>query len=126
MTGTEYAAVIAGIVTLIAAIGAAVVNIIVALRTSAKVEEVSAKADVISGHVNSSATAATAKIDALEKQVVFMAALLNDQKTVATALAASTAATALATAVPAMPVTTAPEPVRVEVVNTPLDVTTHP
>ena len=87
---TDPLVLIAAVGVLVTTIGAVIVNVIVALRTSAKVDtslaatavnsqkidDVNAKADVITGHVNSAAAAAAAKIDALEKQIVTLTATL--------------------------------------------------
>jgi hypothetical protein len=93
------------VVTLMAAFGvlltgvtAGIVNIIVAVRTTAALEktniavsEVSAKADVISGHVNSSATLASAKIASLETRIEQLIAAATAARETAAVLAATTA-----------------------------------
>lgn len=89
MTATDLTAM--GI--LVTTIGAVIVNIIMAFRTNTKVNEVSAKADVITGHVNSAATASTAKIDSLEKQVLALRQLVSEDKEKAALLAQSAAIT---------------------------------
>lgn len=95
---------------IISALGVVIVNVIVALRTSGKVDEtkrqlvasaavmaeVSAKADVITGHVNSASTKSAEKIDSLQKQIVLLAQLLADSKTTAAVLAQNTADTVAA------------------------------
>lgn len=97
--------------------GGIAVNIIVALRTGKKVDEntkitekgiaeVSAKADVISGHVNSQASAADAKITALTNHVEMLKAMLDTAEITArsaqqnAARALDTAAAAVASPVP--------------------------
>lgn len=97
-TAPEVLTIIAAIGVLVTGVGAAIVNIIVALRTGRQLEEntaitaeVSAKADVITGHVNSAATAAAAKIDALQQELQALRAHLSENKETAALLAQATA-----------------------------------
>lgn len=122
-TAPEIIAIFAGFGVLVTAIGAAIVSIIVTLRTSAKVDvgtaisaansqalsEVKSKADLIEGHVNSAATAAAAKIEALQSEVVALTKVLSENKAIAALLAQSAASA------PAAP------PKEVIVVNAPTD-----
>lgn len=111
-TAAEILTFIAALGVLITGVGAVVVNIIVAWRTSAIVKENTvmlkenvavtkdtlAEAKVITGHVNSSAAAAAAKIDGLEKEIKLLQTSIMDMKTAAALLAQSAATT---TAMPA-------------------------
>lgn len=77
---------------LIAAIGIAVVNIINAVsnwRQSNKLDKVDAKVDVVTGHVNSAASASVTKIDSLQNQITEMRAQLASKDQIAAVLAAS-------------------------------------
>ena len=65
MTPPDYASI--GI--LVTAIGAVVVNIIVALRTSNKVDTINTKTDAISLKVDGAASAQVNKIEALQAKV---------------------------------------------------------
>lgn len=101
----------------IAAVGVVAVNMITAWRTRIEVKEntlltaeVSKKADVITGHVNSASDKAAAKIDALEHQVVNLVAQIAEKRETSALLAQAVAQAA------AQGVTT---PVAVEVVNAP-------
>lgn len=78
---------IPGILAIITALGVVIVNIIVALRTSAKidlavakVDVVNSKADVITGHVNSAAASSAAKIAGLEREVEMLKLIIFDRK----------------------------------------------
>jgi hypothetical protein len=97
-TPSELTAIMIASGALVTTIFTGVVNIITALRAERKldhaivrVDEVGAKADVISGHVNSAATASTAKIDAMQKQIDQLTRLLADSKQTAAVLAQSRA-----------------------------------
>lgn len=86
-TATEIATFIAAIGVLITGIGAVIVNIIVALKQGRKSDEiikavagVDTEAKIISGHVNSAASEAKAKITALEAKVEMMAKTATDIK----------------------------------------------
>ena len=73
--------------SLVVALGIVAVNIITAI----KLQAVSAKADVIVGHVNSRETEYLGKISALEKEKVLLQQALNNSEKRAEMLAASTA-----------------------------------
>lgn len=95
---SEISAVTIAVTALIAAIFTGAVNIIVALRVNrkqddaaVKVAEVSSKADIISGHVNSAAAAAAAKIEGLEKEIALLRSTMNEQKQAAALLAQAAA-----------------------------------
>jgi len=95
-TATEVLTFIGAFGVLLTSFGAIVVNIIVALRTTAAVKEntaitasISAKADVITGHVNSASSIAASKIDSLESQVKALVRQLAESKEVAAVLAQS-------------------------------------
>jgi hypothetical protein len=95
-TGTELTAMIVAVGALITAIGTVWVNIITARSVAEKVthsidkiDEISAKSDVIAGHVNSAATGQTVKIEALQSEVTRLTANLADQKQAAALLAQS-------------------------------------
>lgn len=79
------------IVIIIGALSLAAVQIITAWKTNAKISAVEAKADVITGHVNSKSDRAEAKIDALMNQVKTLTALLAEKKQDAALLAQATA-----------------------------------
>ena len=79
------------LIILVPIIGAVIVNIIVALKTNNKVSEVSAKADIISGHVNGAATTANAKIESMTREITELKQLLSDNKEIAALLAQSAA-----------------------------------
>ena len=88
------------LIVLVPIIGTVVVNIIIALKTNDKISEVSAKADVITGHVNSAATAANAKIDAMEKEIIALKQLVVDDKEKAALLAQVAALTQASNLIP--------------------------
>ena len=78
-TATEIVTFIAAIGVLVTGVGAVIVNIIVALKQSKKTDElvvavakVDSKAEIIAGHVNSTATEAKAKIESLEDTIKMM------------------------------------------------------
>lgn len=73
--------------SLVVALGIVAVNIITAI----KLQAVSAKADVIVGHVNSRETEYLGKIEALEKEKALLMQALNSSEKRAEMLAASTA-----------------------------------
>jgi len=79
------------VILIITALGIVIVNIIVALRSSKQIMEVSAKTDVIAGHVNSNATRQIVKIESLQKEVAALNQLLADKVQVAAVLAQSVA-----------------------------------
>jgi len=96
LTAAEIVTVISAIGVLIAAIGSVTVNVIMALRTGVKVEqttaavaELSAKTDVVAGHVNSAATKSAEQIVALQAQLTSMAAQLAEKKETAALLVQS-------------------------------------
>lgn len=91
MDNSQIITLIAALGGLVTIIGGVIVNIVVALRTSAKAEEISAKSDVIIGHVNSASTIASAKIDALTKEVADLKAVAATNKETASLLAQSVA-----------------------------------
>lgn len=100
--------VIGGVAVLvIAAIGAQVVNVVVAFKTSGTVK-------TIEGHVNSAAQAAAAKIDAAEKTIAALSVLVNDLRQERALLAQATASRPRAL--------DGHLPLPVEVVNVPLTV----
>jgi len=66
-----------------------------ALRSERKLDNVNAKADVITGHVNSAATASTAKIDSMQKQIEFLTRQIAEGKQTAAVLAQSKADVAI-------------------------------
>jgi len=73
------------VLLLVAAIGVVIVNAITAWRQSAKVTlvaegitRISAKADVIEGHVNSAAAIARAKIESMEQRIVALTQAVTD------------------------------------------------
>jgi len=79
--------VVGGVVVLIiSALGAQVVNVIVALKTNNTVK-------TIEGHVNSAAQAATAKLDAAEKTIAALNVSLMEMRQTAALLAQSVATT---------------------------------
>jgi hypothetical protein len=86
MTSTELLAILAGTAALIVTLGTQVVNIIAAAKVNKKLEEINI-------HVNSSAAAAAAKIDALQKNVEDLTALLaaSEYRAVSLAKAVSVA-----------------------------------
>jgi outer membrane murein-binding lipoprotein Lpp len=97
-TPSELTAITIASGALVATIFAGVVNIITALRSERKidhaiirVDDVSAKADVITGHVNSAASASAAKIDKMQATIDTLTNLLADSKQTAAVLAQSTA-----------------------------------
>jgi hypothetical protein len=79
------------IVLILSALGVVIVNIIAALKNNRLITEVSAKADLIAGHVNSTATAQASKIDSLQSEVTLLRSLLSDKSQVAAVLAQSVA-----------------------------------
>jgi hypothetical protein len=87
INSVDYVSMSVVLTALIAAIGTAIVNIIIAWRTNTVVAGVASTAKTIEAHVNSAATASTAKIDALEKQILALTAAMADQKQIAALLA---------------------------------------
>lgn len=81
----------AGIALVITAIGALVTNVVVAWRTSAKMDRTSEKVAVIEGHVNSEKTADSAKIAYLQKEIALRQHMLDEKDKVAGLLAQSLA-----------------------------------
>ena len=92
-TSTEVISITVAMGVLITSVTTGIVGIIVALRTKAAVDSVDAKADVITGHVNSAATAAAAKIDALQEEVKRLRDSLAERKETAALLAQAAAHT---------------------------------
>lgn len=72
------------LVLVIGAIGAQTVNVIVAWKTSSVVK-------TIEGHVNSAASAATAKLDAADKTIAALNITVNEMRQAAALLAQSAA-----------------------------------
>lgn len=115
-TATEIATFIAALGVLITGVGAVIVNIIVALKQGARVEaaalasgkahaetqkaveKVEQEAKVIAGHVNSAATASTAKIDGLQKEVEQLKSTAAEMKSTAALLAQALASNRVARA----------------------------
>jgi predicted PurR-regulated permease PerM len=102
MSGGELVTVFAAAGVLLTALGAVIVNIIMALKQSAAIientkvtQEVSAKADVIKGHVNSAASQSKEKIDALEQHITQLIAQLAQSRETAALLAQSAATVAV-------------------------------
>lgn len=107
LTSAEIVAITVALGVLITSSSAAIVSIIVALRTKAAVDvgvaisaanaqaiaAVDSKAEVITGHVNSAATAAAAKIDALQRELEQLREMLADKKETAALLAQAAAST---------------------------------
>lgn len=97
-TATEIATFMAAVGVLITGVGAVVVNIIVALRQGVKVDQLRTTVDevknetkVITGHVNSAATASAMKIDALEKKIEMLVTSAAEKQETAKLLAQSVA-----------------------------------
>jgi hypothetical protein len=93
-TPTEVLVILGGVGGLVTTLGAAIVNIVVALRTNKKLDAntamtqvVSAKADVITDHVNGAASSAAAKIEALQQENQLLRAQIADHKETAALLA---------------------------------------
>lgn len=84
MTPADIVAIFAGASALVVAIGTAIVNIIA-------INRVSDKADVITAHVNSAASASVEKIEGLQREVAALTARLSDQKQTAALLAQAAA-----------------------------------
>jgi hypothetical protein len=78
------------IVIVVGAVGVVITNIIAALKTNRAVSEVSAKADVIAGHVNSAATSQAKTIDGLRAEVSLLREMLAEKTQVAAVLAQAT------------------------------------
>lgn len=102
---------------LVTAIMSGIANIIAVWRTESKVDVntamtagIASEVGIVSGHVNSAATASSTKIDSLEQQVTLLRELLSDQKATAAVLAQSQAAVAQVAATPAPVVVVSPEP----------------
>lgn len=111
---------------LITAIGGQIVNIIVASKTTRKVEKVEAtleevktKAEVIVGHVNSEKTAAQGREATLEAENVLLRQIIAEKKETAMLLAQAVATTQPAAPAPAP--STAPLPLEMKIVNPPDD-----
>jgi hypothetical protein len=86
-TAAEVLTFIAAFGVLIGGLGAVIVNIIVALRTGKQLEVVNAKADVITGHVNSASDRAAAQIAVLQREVSLMRAVIAEKRETAALLA---------------------------------------
>jgi hypothetical protein len=85
--------IIAGVVTIISAVSAAVVVVIKALRERDTVlQTVSTSVAKIEGHVNSEKTAATEQARAKDREIELLREMLAQQKQTAALLAQSTAA----------------------------------
>lgn len=72
---------------LVTALGTAIASIMASRRVETLVQDVKTEAKVITGHVNSSATAAAKKIESLEEQIRFMRAEMADKKQIAALVA---------------------------------------
>lgn len=94
---------------------AQLVQLWISSRNNKALREVKEEAKVITGHVNSAATAAAEKINGLEKQISDLTTALSERKETA-ALLAQAAATKQVAAVPQ-----AAGPTEVVVVNPPSD-----
>lgn len=79
--------IIAALTTLVAGLGVAIVNVVVAVRTKTKVDEVIVKADNIAGHVNGAAGIAAERADSLQRELELMRRLFAEQKESAAVLA---------------------------------------
>ena len=97
-TPADILAIAAAFAALIAAIGAVVVNVIVALKTAdahkettTQIAEVSQKATLIEGHVNSAAAAAAGKIAGLENTNLELQRTVADMRSTAQLLAQAAA-----------------------------------
>lgn len=119
-SSNEILAIIAALSALIVALGTATATIILAVRQGAAVKEntaltheMSAKTDVIVGHVNSKATADAAKIESLTQQIAVLKGVAADNKEIA-ALLAQSVSDKRESKLPA-----AAAPVEVEIVNKP-------
>jgi uncharacterized phage infection (PIP) family protein YhgE len=111
LTAPEVVAIASALGVLIAAIGAVIVNVIIALRTGKEVTktgdqvretataiaEVSAKTDVINGHVNSAASKSAEQIIGLQAQLALLQQQLSGQKEHSALLAQSLGAAASGT-----------------------------
>jgi hypothetical protein len=110
------AAIAAGIVAVIGSVASGTALIITALRRNTdKLEAMDKKTGVIAGHVNSAATAAQGREDALRRELALMREML-ELKTRDAALLAQSVAHAAATAAAAPP---APPPTIVVVPHQP-------
>jgi hypothetical protein len=106
-TAPEWLLIIGGLVTLVAAIGGVIVNVIMAVKTKTVVDAIHAtttgaqtttndtlaEAKVITGHVNSQASLQNAKIDALQKDLELFKTIVADMKQAAALLAQKAATT---------------------------------
>jgi len=90
-SAAELITILSAIGLLIGGLGAVIVNVIVALKTNAKLDAVNTKADVIGVHVNGAAAAAAAKMAALEDKVRMLLEALADKKLDAALLAQAAA-----------------------------------
>lgn len=95
-TSREILAIIAGLTALLVSVGGSVSSIIIASKQESAMQqntqatqEISAKTDVIAGHVNSQATASVAKIEALLEKIAILEAIAADKKEIAALLAQS-------------------------------------
>lgn len=103
-TATEVAAFVAAIGVVITAIGAAIVNIIVALKQGRKLDDVKAESKIIAAHVNSAASASVTKIEALQAEIKNYAKQTADMKETAALLAQALASTRQESHAPVAPV----------------------
>lgn len=90
-------------VALVTAIGAATVNIIVALRTERKLDANTADTAVILGHVNSKATLDAARIASQNQEILQLRQLLVESEVRARLLAQATALGAKKSGTPKRP-----------------------
>ena len=108
-SATEITTLVVAATAFITSAFTGVVSVLTVLRTAKKVDTIDAKADVITGHVNSAAAASAAKIDGLQKELLLMRESLAERKETAALLAqgVATAATAEASLAQARAVTEA-------------------
>jgi len=92
-SATEVAAFIAGLSVLITGLGAAIVNIIVALKAGKKADEILVKTEAIAHSVNSTASDAKSKIESLQKELSSYSKHVAEMKETAALLAQALAIT---------------------------------
>ena len=114
-TSGEVLAIIGAIAVLIPVLAAAIVSIIVALRSStAAIKEVSAKADVIAGHVNSAASKSAEEIAGLRRELELMRTVAAEKKEIAADLARTVAIVGAGATSPAAAVSSTPHLAAIE------------
>lgn len=116
-TASEITALAVALAALMTATLSGIANILAVWRAEGKIDAntamtagIATEVSVVSGHVNSAATASSTKIDSLEQQVTLLRELLADQKSTAAVLAQSQAAAAQVAATPPAVVVVSPEP----------------